>query len=175
MDVVRTNLKKLHGVVELDSELGRGSSVTLKLPLTLAIMPVLLVRVRKEVFALPLRSVIETVRVPEDSVHQVSGNPCLSLRDRVIPLIYLDKVFSLTGDGRSKDGLLRIVVIGIGETRFGTVVDQLLGQEETVIKPLGSYLGSVIGVAGATISGEGLVRLILDPAGLAGISAGMQS
>jgi two-component system chemotaxis sensor kinase CheA len=175
MDVVRTNLKKLHGVVELDSELGKGSCVTLKLPLTLAIMPVLLVRVREEVFALPLRSVMETVRVPEDSVHEVSGNPCLCLRDRVIPLIYLDKVFSLTHEGRSKDGMLRIVVIGIGETRFGVVVDQLLGQEETVIKPLGSYLGSVAGVAGATISGDGSVRLILDPAGLAGIFSGMLS
>lgn len=175
MDVVRTNLKKLHGVIELDSELGKGSCVTLKLPLTLAIMPVLLVRVREEVFALPLRSVMETVRVPEDSVHEVSGNPCLCLRDRVIPLIYLDKVFSLTHEGRSKDGMLRIVVIGIGETRFGVVVDQLLGQEETVIKPLGSYLGSVAGVAGATISGDGSVRLILDPAGLAGIFSGMLS
>jgi two-component system chemotaxis sensor kinase CheA len=175
MDVVRTNLKKLHGVIELDSELGKGSCVTLKLPLTLAIMPVLLVRVREEVFALPLRSVMETVRVPEDSVHEVSGNPCLCLRDRVIPLVYLDKVFSLTHEGRSKDGMLRIVVIGIGETRFGVVVDQLLGQEETVIKPLGSYLGSVAGVAGATISGDGSVRLILDPAGLAGIFSGMLS
>ncbi|MGH9591629.1 MAG: chemotaxis protein CheW, partial [Bryobacteraceae bacterium] len=168
MDVVRSNLKKLNGVAELDSILGKGSRVTLRLPLTLAILPVLMVRSGKEVYALPLRSVVETLRVASGEVHFATGVEMLRLRDRVLPVARLRHIFRSEGQEAS-DGLLRVVVLGVGERRIGLVVDQLLGQEETVIKPLSGQLRSVPALAGATVSGDGMVRLILDPAGLAGM------
>jgi two-component system chemotaxis sensor kinase CheA len=171
MDVVRTNLDRLNGVIQLASEPGRGTEVTLKLPLTLAILPALLVRVAQETYALPLRSVMEAVRVPAADIHRIEGTEILRLRDRILPLQRLRQVFRVADSDSSAAGaaqaLLCIVVIGVGEKRIGLVVDELLGQEETVIKPLGSYLRQVPGLAGATISGDGRVRLILDPAGIA--------
>ncbi len=166
MDVVRTNLKRLNGVVELDSSVGRGSTVTLKLPLTLAILPALLVRVAEETYALPLRAVLETVRIRSQDVHCVENEEVLRLRDQVIPLRRLRRFLDPTDRQSESDAWLFVVIVGVGGRQVGLVVDELLGQEETVIKPLGSYLRHVPGVAGATISGDGQVRLILDPAGL---------
>ncbi len=166
MDVVRTNLKRLNGVVELDSSVGRGSTVTLKLPLTLAILPALLVRVAEETYALPLRAVLETVRIRSQDVHRVENEEVLRLRDQVVPLRRLRRFLDPTDRQSESDAWLFVVIVGVGGRQVGLVVDELLGQEETVIKPLGSYLRHVPGVAGATISGDGRVRLILDPAGL---------
>lgn len=166
MDVVCTNLKRLNGVVELDSSVGRGSTVTLKLPLTLAILPALLVRVAEETYALPLRAVLETVRIRSQDVHRVENEEVLRLRDQVIPLRRLRRFLNSTDRQSESDAWLFVVIVGVGGRKVGLVVDELLGQEETVIKPLGSYLRHVPGVAGATISGDGRVRLILDPAGL---------
>ncbi len=215
MDVVRTNLDKLNGVIEVESEVGRGSTVTLRLPLTLAILPALLVRAQGDTYALPLRSVMEAIRIPAREVHTVEGSEVLHLRERLIPLVRAERLFGRTGtpacpaadrtskpetDGgarRAEGGLggahpapegaqsgqagvpvlpdaandqLCVVVIGVGEKRVGLAVDELLGQEETVIKPLGSYLRHIPGVAGATIGGDGRVRLILDPGAVAGAS-----
>lgn len=168
MDVVRSNLDRLNGVIEIDSQAGRGTLVTLRLPLTLAILPALLVRVAEETYALPLRSVIEAVRVPAGEVHRVEGTEVLRLRDQILPLQRLRSMFTVGHSiADQPTGMLCVVVIGVGEKRLGLVVDELLGQEETVIKPLGSYLKHVPGLAGATISGDGRVRLILDPAGIA--------
>ncbi|MBI1749448.1 MAG: chemotaxis protein CheA [Acidobacteria bacterium] len=167
MDVVRTNLKKLNGVVELDSEVGKGSTVTLRLPLTLAILPALLVRVADDTFAVPLRMVVETVRIRAAEVHRVEGTEVFRLRDGVLPLLRLRRLFHFKDSQDAQGALLCVVIIALGEKRLGMVVDELLGQEETVIKPLGSYLRHVKGLAGATISGDGRVRLILDPAALA--------
>jgi two-component system chemotaxis sensor kinase CheA len=165
MDVVRANLERINGVVELESVAGEGSLVRLKLPLTLAIMPVLLVGVSGETYALPLRSVQEIVSIPRTETHKVGGVEVFRLRDRVIPLQYLSRMFQATGNAEPKANLT-IVVLGSAEKRTGIVVETLLGQEETVVKPLGPYLGHVRGVSGATISGDGRVRLILDPAAL---------
>ena len=166
MDVVKTNLKKLNGVVELDSEIGRGSIITLKLPLTLAILPVLLVQVCNGTYALPLRSVSEILRVDPESVHQGDAGEILHIREEVIPIGRLWKVFKLGEEQVAEDGRLRVVILAVGDKKIGLVVDDFLGQEETVIKPLGAYFGHVAGVAGSTITGEGNVRLILDPAGI---------
>jgi two-component system chemotaxis sensor kinase CheA len=177
LDVVRTNLDRLNGVIEVESEAGRGSTVTLRLPLTLAILPALLVRAEQDVYALPLRSVMEAIRVPAKEVHRVESSEVLRLRDRVIPLVRAARMFGRArdngngkGNGHAPEELLCVVVIGVGEKRVGLVVDELLGQEETVIKPLGSYLKHIPGVAGATIGGDGRVRLILDPGAVAGAS-----
>ena len=176
MDVVRSNLEKVNGVVELESVKGEGTLVRLKLPLTLAILPVLLVEVGNETYALPLRSVQEIVRVPRSQIHRLGGAQMFRLRDRVVPLQYLSKMFHLAGPESSSGasqapaldgaGDLTVVILGAAEKRAGVVVDRLLGQEETVVKPLGGYLGHVPGLGGATISGDGHVRLILDPAAL---------
>jgi two-component system chemotaxis sensor kinase CheA len=182
MDVVRTNIERLNGLIEIDSEKGRGSRVTLKLPLTLAILPALLVKVARETYAVPLRSVLEAVRVQPDELHMVEGSEILRLRDRVLPVQRLRRVFGMedvaltpAATTARRDGALCVVVIAVGEKRFGLVVDELLGQEETVIKPLSSYLRKVPGLSGATIGGDGHVRLIIDPTGIAGTLAEPQA
>ena len=166
MDVVRTNLKRLNGTVELSSQLGQGTALTLKLPLTLAILPVLLVRVGDETYALPLRSVSEILRVDSDQVHDDGTSEILHVRDTIIPLGRASRIFHSPQSSAPQDSRLRVVVLSLGGKRLGLVVDDFLGQEETVVKPLSSRLGHIPGVAGGTISGEGSVRLILDPAGL---------
>ncbi len=177
MDVVRTNLKKLNGTVEIDSHLGQGTTVKLRLPLTLAILPVLLVQVEKDIYALPLRSVAETAQINPKNVHQVEGSEVLCLRGETLPLLRLDQLFPAGANSRKQtpasgvprgrsDESQKIVILGVGEKRFALLVDQLLGQESTVIKPLGVFLHGCSSLAGATISGDGQVRLVLDPAGL---------
>jgi len=167
MDVVRTNLKKLNGTVELESEVGRGTTITLKLPLTLAILPVLLVRVAEQTYALPLRSVNEILRVEAAQIHVSDSVEMLHIRNQVIPLGRMRKVLDHADTSADSQGRLRIVVMSVGERKLGLVVDEFLGQEETVIKPLGSKLRRVPGVSGGTITGQGHIRLILDPAGIA--------
>jgi two-component system, chemotaxis family, sensor kinase CheA len=140
--------------------------VRLRLPLTLAILPVLLVSAAEETYALPLRSVVETIRIRAAEIHRANGTDMLRLRDRMIPVCWLRQAIGLPADSESQDTLLRVVVLASGQRRVGVVVDQLVGQEETVIKSISSHLHKVPGLAGATISGDGEVRLILDPAGL---------
>ncbi len=162
MDVVRSNLRKLNGLIELDSELGQGTTIRLHLPLTLAILPVLLVEVCGETFALPLRSVLETVRMADGQVHRVEGSEVLHLRGETVPLLRLGTMFSLPDAGHTS--AQKVVILGIGRQRVALLVDKLIGQESTVIKPLGAYLQSSAQLAGATIGGDGRVRLVLDPA-----------
>ena len=168
MDVVRSNIKKLNGTVEMDSQIGLGSTITLKLPLTLAILPVLLVKESGNAYGLPLRSVLETLRIERKDIHVVEGQEVVQLQDRVLPLVRLNRVLK-TGGGCGDPDLMRIVILAIGERRIAVLVDEFIGQEQTVVKPLGSYLRRVPGLAGASISGDGRVRLVLDPAGIAGL------
>ncbi|MFI5114114.1 MAG: chemotaxis protein CheA [Terriglobales bacterium] len=164
MDVVRSNLRKLNGTVELDSEVGRGTTMRLRLPLTLAILPVLLVEVSEEIYALPLRAVLETVRIQSGKIHLVEGSEVLQLRGDTVPLLRLRELFGLPAGG-SESGQ-KVVILGVGGHRVALLVDKFIGQESTVMKPLGAYLHGSAQLAGATISGDGRVRLVLDPAGL---------
>jgi two-component system chemotaxis sensor kinase CheA len=180
LDVVRSNLKKLNGSVELDSRPGVGTTLLLRLPLTLAILPVLLVGVAEEVYALPVRSVIETAKLYPQHIHTVEGREVIYLRGETLPLIRLEELFArddgsteidLGHSGKPASGnfLVRprkVVILGVAEKRIAVLVDQVLGQEAIVVKPLGSYLHGCAGFAGATISGDGSVRLVLDPPGL---------
>ena len=170
MDVVKTNIEKLNGIITIESEINQGSTFKLKLPLTLAIIQALLVEVSGEVFAIPLVSVIETVKINEDEIHNFEGREVLKLRDSVLSLIRLDEVFQLEGSF-SQD--MYVVVVALAEKRIGLIVDRLVGQEEIVIKSLGEYLGGNVGIAGATIMGDGKVRLIVDVSGIMEIATKM--
>lgn len=165
MDVVRTNIKKLNGIIDIKSELGRGSEFILKLPLTLAIIQSLLVEVEGETYSIPLSAVMETLRVEQNEFHTIGGKEMLKLREIVLPLVRLDRVFGVSrkGDG---DGSCYVVVVGVGEKRVGIIVTRLLGQQEVAIKSLGKYLANLPGIAGSTILGDGSVALIVDPVSL---------
>ena len=172
MDVVRSNLKKLNGSVDIETHLGAGTTVRLRLPLTLAILPVLLVQVANEIYALPLRSVVETAQVDLRHVHRLEQSQVLRLRDETLPLIQLSQLFHTEPVSECLPGSAdrafsrKVVILSVGEKRVALLVDHLIGQESTVVKPLGSYLHGCPSLAGATISGDGRVRLVLDPAGL---------
>jgi two-component system chemotaxis sensor kinase CheA len=162
MDVVRTNIRKLNGIIDLQSEYGVGTEVILKLPLTLAIMQSLMVKCGPEIFAIPLASVIETLRIVKDQIKAVDQKDVICHRDSVIPLFYLDRLMETDYNSDTGQGQYYVVLIGVAEKRYGLVVDKLLGQEEVVIKSLGEFLGNIEGIAGGTITGDGRVRLIID-------------
>ena len=203
MDVVRTNISRINGTLEVDTEEGRGSNVTIKLPLTIAIIQALMVGVERQVFAIPLTSVVEAVKLGKGDLKTINGREVLTLRDRVLPLLRLSSAFDIplkrgsrpvatthcnqeamgspaTGtptlplrtpqappsDAPKTRDRGYVVVVALGERRLGIVVDRLQAQEEVVIKSLGEFLGEIPGVAGATITGEGKVVLILDMAEL---------
>lgn len=160
MDVVRTNIRKMNGTVEIESEEGKGSLITIKLPLTIAIIQALMVEVERATFAIPLSSVIEAVRISKSEIKTINGREVLHLRDRVLPLLRLAKEFEIPTD-KERDRFY-VVVAALGDRRIGVVVDELRSQEEVVIKSIWEYLDSIKGISGATITGEGKVVLILD-------------
>jgi two-component system chemotaxis sensor kinase CheA len=170
MDVVNSNLKKINGSVELDSTPGAGTAVTLKLPLTMVIFPVLFVQVAGETYGLPMRSVVETLRVSSEQIHTVEGRDVLHSNGRTLPLLRLSRVLSVPGDEHREGAASKAVVASLGSRRIALLVDRLVGEEATVIKPLSSFFGRCPGVAGATISGDGRVRLLLDVAALVGLA-----
>jgi two-component system chemotaxis sensor kinase CheA len=165
MDVVKTNIEKLNGIIDIDSELGVGSTFKLKIPLTLAIMQALLVSAQEEYFAIPLSSVLETVRINIDEVYTIEGKNVLKLRDEVLSLVRLSDMFGVEQvfDSGTHN---YVVIIGVAESKLGIIVDGLVGQEEVVIKSMGDYLQGINGIAGATIRGDGGVTLITDVAAL---------
>lgn len=163
MDVVRTNIQKLKGLIEIESELGKGSTFVIKLPLTLAIIQGLLVKVQNETYAIPLTSVDEVVSIDDVQVQTVNQQEVIRIRQEVYPLMRLDQAVKLKNtipDLKNRYA----VVVGIGMQRVGMVVDELLGQQEIVIKSLGEYLGNIHGIAGSTILGDGRVIMIVDVA-----------
>ena len=162
MDVVKTNIKKLNGLIEIKSEKGLGSEFILRLPLTLAIIQSLLVEVEGEVYSIPLSSVLETLRVDQRQFHVVGGQEVLKLRESVLPLIRLEQVFKVQRNSE-RDDFCYVVVIGAADKRVGLVVSRLVGQQEVAIKSLGNYLANIPGIAGSTILGDGRVTLIVDP------------
>ncbi|MDR2151221.1 MAG: response regulator [Helicobacteraceae bacterium] len=165
MDVVKTNIEKLNGIIEVDSELGKGTVIKLKIPLTLAIIQSLMVGAQEEYYAIPLSSVLETVRISEGDIFSVEGRSVMRLRDEVLSLVKLSDIFRVEQviDGGE---YTYVVVLGLAESKLGLIVDALVGQEEIVIKSLGEYLQGIEGIAGATVRGDGGVTLIVDVAAL---------
>ncbi|MCC7261313.1 MAG: chemotaxis protein CheA [Candidatus Latescibacteria bacterium] len=161
MDVVRTNITRLNGTIDLDSTLGTGTTITIRLPLTLAIISGLQVAAADEIFIVPLTAVIEAVRISQDQVESLQGRQVILSRDKVLPLIDLGQVLQVPVASEGKQEAY-VVVAGLAERRVGILVDRLLGQVDVVIKALGDFVGPAHGIAGATILGDGRVRLILD-------------
>ena len=167
MDVVKTRIAQMNGSVEIDSEWGRGSVITIKLPLTLAILPTLMVVLGDQPFALPLASVVEIFNLDLKRTNVVDGQLTIMVRERALPLFYLRQWLTpkrtMTDEDRRRG---HVVIVNVGNIQVGLVVDHLIGQEEVVIKPLGALLQGLEGMAGATITGDGKIALIVDVPGL---------
>jgi two-component system chemotaxis sensor kinase CheA len=168
MDAVKAKLEDLNGQLDIESKVGEGSRVIIKLPLTLAILPALMVKVGREMFAIPLASVQETMDITKSDINIVQHQEVTLLRGDVLPIIRLRNVLGVpTTDEENraieaKEEEISIVVCSSGEKRAGFMVDELLGQQEIVIKSLGNLLGGLPGIMGATMRGDGSIALILD-------------
>lgn len=166
MDVVKTKIAQLNGTVEIDSKLGEGTRLNIKVPLTLAIMPTLMVMLADQAFALPLANVQEIFHMDLTKSHVVDGQECVTVRESAIPIFYLKDWLVKDAPRAERTVEAQVVIVTVGTQLVGFVVDQLLGQEEVVIKPLGKMLQGTPGMAGATITGDGTIALILDVPGL---------
>jgi len=177
MDVVKKNLENLNGTIEIDSQLGQGTRIRIKIPLTLAVIKALLVKVRGSLFTIPLIAVDETLEVRHQDINSIKGNEVIYLRDSTIPLIRLSTIFNFSNRSARDINEERtfVVIVSAGNSRVGLVVDELRGQEEVVIKPLPDYLRDNKGFSGATILGDGRISLILDIHELVNLTIGRQS
>jgi len=162
MDVVKTSISKLNGVIDIKSDVGVGTTLSIKVPLTLAIMPTLMVMLGDQIFAFPLVSVNEIFHLDLEKTNVVDGQKTIMVRNKTLPLFYLRKWLASTFNETDKSQIEHVVIVNVGTQRVGFVVDQLIGQEEVVIKPLGALLQGTKGLAGATITGDGRISLILD-------------
>lgn len=165
MDVVQSRIRELSGQIQIQSELGRGSRFLIRVPLTLAILPTLLVQAGDAVYALPLARVLEVLHAPQHSLTWFDGRAVLDRKSHTLPLVDLRQWLNIDAP---KTELLTVVVLQVGESRMGLIVDQVRGREEVVIKPLPRVLRGLPGYAGATLIGDGRLALILDVDGLKG-------
>jgi two-component system chemotaxis sensor kinase CheA len=162
MDVVKTKISQLNGQLSVLSKLGEGSSIVIKVPLTLAIMPTLMIMLADQSFALPLVNVVEIFHLNLSKTNVVDGRECVVVRDKVFPLFHIKRWLIRGGAGNVEPENGHVVIVSMGTRQVGFVVDQLVGQEEVVIKPLGRGLMGTPGMAGATITGDGRIALIID-------------
>ncbi len=162
MDVVKTKISQLNGTINIESTKGQGSRIAIKVPLTLAIMPTLMVMLADQAFALPLVSVNEIYSLDLSRTNVVDGQEVIIVREKALPLFYLKRWLMPGVEDTSDHSAASVVIVSVGTQRVGFVVDQLVGQEEVVIKPLGRMLQGTAGMAGATITGDGRIALILD-------------
>jgi two-component system, chemotaxis family, sensor kinase CheA len=162
MDIVRTHIEKLNGVIDIDSTPGEGTTFTIKLPLTLAIIRSLLVKLSEQTFSVPLVNVLEIMNLSHDEVKMVKNREVAVVRGRVLPLVRMHKQLGLTEEKKESKKRILVVVIGLAEKRVGLIVEKTLANQEVVIKSLGKFLGNPPYLSGATILGDGNVALILD-------------
>jgi two-component system, chemotaxis family, sensor kinase CheA len=165
MDIVRSNIQKLGGLIDLDTTLGEGSRFSLRLPLTLAIIRGLLVDVANTVFVLPLGSVIETLLIKKEDIQRINQREVVVIRGVTTPLVRMRSVFGISHELGNEEEFY-VVIVGLAEQRMGLIVDKLVGEQEVVIKSLSRFCGDVRGVSGATILGDGNVALIADVNGI---------
>ncbi|HOL56291.1 MAG TPA: chemotaxis protein CheA [Spirochaetota bacterium] len=160
LDVVKKNIEKLSGSIRVVSEQGKGTTFLIKLPLTLAIIQGLMVKVKEEIYAIPISSVLESIRITASEIKSIDNYEVINVRDDVLSLLRLNKLFKL-GESENTDYYF-VVIVGTGDKKIGLLVDSLIGEEDIVIKPLKDKYTSTPGIAGATILGDGTVSLILD-------------
>lgn len=172
MDIVRSNIQKVGGMIDIDSVAGKGTTVSLRLPLTLAIIRGLMIRQSEQVYVIPLASVIETLAIGENSLQTVNGREVIVIRGQTIPILRLDDALGVSGQSAENGSQGYAVIVGIGEQRLGLAVEGLVGEQEVVIKSISRFCGGLGSFNGATILGDGRVALILDIAGLAMNSRG---
>jgi two-component system, chemotaxis family, sensor kinase CheA len=179
MDVVKTSIGELSGMVDVASQPGRGSRFRISLPITLAIIQGLVIDVVGQTYCIPLNSVLESIMVQRDELQTIEGHEVVWIRGRTLPLIHLAKIFELEhvaerrpDAGRRPDARLYVVIVGLAQHRVGLVVDELLGEQDVVIKPIGRALGQVPGIAGATELGNNRTVLVIDVASLVSESIG---
>jgi two-component system, chemotaxis family, sensor kinase CheA len=161
LDIVRTNIQRVNGAIHVESELGHGTQFQISLPLTLAIVPALLVQVQQSIFAIPMVMITETLRLTLSDIRYANRKPVTLLRGSVLPLISFSEIFQLP-PAKTDLKYLFAVVIKSGKEQLGLLVDSLMGEEEVVVKPLGSFVGEIPGISSATILGDGQVALIVD-------------
>ncbi len=166
MDVVKSNIEKIGGVVEITSQPGQGTKITLKIPLTLAIVPAMIVRANGDRYAIPQVKLVELVRVDRNSVEQLQGKPVYILRGNILPLLNLKESFEMLEEGEVPEAI-NIVVLNAENFLFGMIVDEVLDTADIVVKPLARFLKGVATFSGATVLGDGSVALILDVIGIA--------
>jgi two-component system chemotaxis sensor kinase CheA len=163
MDVVKTMAASVNGSVDIETVLGKGTTFILKIPLTLAIIKALLVKLGGGLYAFPLDSVLEILKVMPEEIYTVDGNSTIKLRDHALGIVDLERVLRIRGGAQRDSGARKVVLITDGNKRIGVVVDDLLGEEEIVIKSLTEHFSKVKGITGASILGDGRIALILDP------------
>ncbi|MDH5641006.1 MAG: Hpt domain-containing protein, partial [Nitrospira sp.] len=173
MDVVKRNIEKLNGILEIDSKPGVRTQMRLKIPLTLAIIHALMIRVGLDLFTIPLANVDETVRIFRHETSKVEGVEVIHLRGHALPIFHLSKLFNIKADENTDK--VFVVIVNTEGARTGFVVDELIGQEEVVIKPLADYVQEKSGFSGATIVGDGRISLILDAHELVKMTSGRQA
>lgn len=162
LDVVKSTIESLGGSISIESEHGKGSLFSIQLPLTLSIISVMLVEIEKEVYAVPLSSIIETSIIKRSDILNAHNQKVIDFRGKVVPLVFLDEIFEVPREDREDDGFLSVVLVRKGDRIAGLVVDSFIGQQEIVLKSLGNYLTNVFAISGATILGNGQVALIVD-------------
>ena len=162
MDVVKKGIDQLRGSVQIDSVLGEGTSITVKLPLTLEIIQALLVKVQEEMYAIPLGSIDSTINITQDDIKTVQNKEVIVLRGQIIPIIRLGDVLNVPKSDSADNEDIFVVIVHLGDRKAGIVVDNLIGQQEIVIKTLGKLLVGLKIISGATVLGDGRVALILD-------------
>ncbi|MDO6451534.1 chemotaxis protein CheA [Oceanobacillus profundus] len=163
LDVVKNKIESLGGQIAIESQPGRGSIFSIQLPLTLSIISTLLVNVQKEIYAIPLSSIIETVILEKDQMMFAHGKKVMDFRGKVVPLVSLATVFEVPSQKEDESKEYSVVIVKKGEKLTGLIVDSFIGQQEVVLKSLGNYLKDVFAISGATILGNGEVTLIIDP------------
>lgn len=179
MDVVKTEIERIGGTVDLQSTVGVGTIIRIKIPLTLAIISALVVSSGEQCFAIPQLGVVELVRLPAEEkrrrIERIHTNEVFRLRDRLLPLIHLDRVLQIDQGGDQPDADVNIVVVQVGEEQFGLIVDEVFDTQEIVVKPVGSLLKDIKVYQGTTILGDGRVIMILDIAGIAAQYGGLDT
>lgn len=162
LDVVKTKIESLGGSVSVDSNLGKGTTFLIQLPLTLSIISAMLVQIENEKYAVPLSSIIETAVFRQDEIMMAHRQKVIDFRGKVVPLVSLKEIFNIPDNGIEKDDEVAVVIVRKGEKMAGLIVDSFIGQQEIVLKSLGKYLVNVFAISGATILGDGQVALIID-------------